>query len=91
MTMDVRIVKMVWYQDLNKLVRETYGVEYDVGRQYEMGQDTIIQADADGAYGEPLTDKDWSAEYGPDVEEVMCDLARRGLIDEGSYVVHVWW
>lgn len=33
----------------------------------------------------------WDREFYPEVEDVINDLHRRGLIDEGEYAMHVWW
>ncbi|MBB3752468.1 hypothetical protein FHT44_004980 [Mycolicibacterium sp. BK634] len=33
----------------------------------------------------------WERENWPEFEDVMCVLARRGLIDPGEYALHIWW
>ena len=63
------------------------------GEVFDHWQATTLEEWVAAEYPSPKFDYDfqWEREFYPQLEEVANDLHERGLLDEGEYVLHVWW
>jgi|SRR6185436_4202664 len=96
--------KVIWYKDLEDYVKETYGREIDIQRG-EYSNDSYLTVTVDKrypqwfdckGYGEEYANcvKDWTA--GKDIEYfdytvLLWDMANKGVIEEGEYIITIYW
>lgn len=87
-----KLVICVEYHDVERIIEKEYGfTEFSIPCNEEMGNDVTLDVDVDGK-----VDK-WEKK---DIEnrkqefrtrEYMNDLARRGLIKKGIYMINISW
>lgn len=83
------------YYDVEKLIGETYGREYNLPDDMESNNDTSLEILVDGILGEYSfnTITKW-VETGKGnclLRSLMNDLCRIGAIDKGRYLIRISW
>lgn len=99
--MKLRVKKVTYfevsYSDLETLIQEEYGHNYSVVANLEAHNDSKEETQA--LIGE-LDDNDkknierykqTGSEQGISVFILMCDMAERGVIEEGDYLIDICW
>jgi hypothetical protein len=86
----------LWYQDLDKIINEFYGIEtYEcLDNIYDNFKNDMYDVwDTSGEW----TDEDELSEWLEDkVGEIhpatlLHDMAEKGHIPHGKYLIHIWW
>lgn len=83
------------YSEVERLIKETYGREYDLPDDMESCNDTSIEISVDGILGEYSFNNitKW-VETGKGnylLRSLMNDLCRIGNIDKGRYLIRISW
>lgn len=76
--------------DIERIIQKEYGFkEFSIVASEEIGNYTSSEFKVDGIVDEP--DRIEAREYNYMTREYLNDLARRGLIQKGEYVVDTSW
>jgi hypothetical protein len=97
--------KVIDYQDLNKLVEETYGKPYNFQQQdgcKSRGVEHFTIPDEVYNDDEPSLEEwintpfegsklDWVRSFYPNAQDILNDLHTKGLIEAGDYTIEIDW
>lgn len=89
----------LWYQDLQKIINEFYGIEgYEVlGELYDNFKNEMYDVwDTDEFldYNDEDSLDEWLEDPGPTgvhPTALLYDMAKKGHIPAGKYLIHIWW
>lgn len=95
--MKIEKVNTIYYKDFEKLILDTYGIYIDI-QAGEFSNDSFIEfeiKDLSEKYIRNIAEeiKEWMKNptgfY--NLELIGCDLAIKGLLEIGSYLIKIWW
>lgn len=88
----------LWYQDLDKIINEFYGIEYYESLQELDNFKNDMYDVWDSEEGIEYADDDELAEWleepsstGVLPQALLWDMAEKGHIPHGKYLIHIWW
>jgi len=95
MNITTKTVHEVSYSDLEELIKQTYGQEFSVPADQEIGNDSSINYDnmtkGNDYDREAVMDFAATGQHEYILAEILQDLVEQDLIPEGNYLISICW
>lgn len=89
-----KLVNIVWYPEIEKLIDKTYGVSYDLPVElYDCNNGSYVMETVKPVAldEEQLRLMQEENPKFPAIDELLNDLCFRKLIEAGEWLIEVWW